>query len=186
MVRIVGGRYRGKQLSVPKGDGVRPTTDRVREALFNVLDHRFDRPYDGARVLDLFAGAGALGLEALSRGAAHVCFVERNREVAANLRKNLKTVREHVDIVERDAIQFLSGRCQTPFDFVFMDPPYDKELLAPCLEAVIAKGWLIPQGLVCVEQPSESGPVGISTYTELFARRYGRTTISLLSPRRTP
>lgn len=183
MIRIVGGRYRGRKLSVPREVEVRPTTDRVREALFNILDHRFDRPYHNQRVLDLYAGAGTLGLEALSRGAGYVSFVERNRGVAAHLRRTVKGFEGEATVHEGDVATFLAAPCKDPYDLVFMDPPYAAGMVEPTLHALQAKGWLTPQGLVCVEQPTDHAPFDLGSFDETFSRRYGRTSVMVLSMR---
>ena len=122
-MRVVAGRYGGRTLKAPRGRGVRPTADRVREALFSILG-----PVEGLDVLDLFAGSGALGIEALSRGAAHATFVERDRRAAAVIERNVETVgaEERSEVVVRDALAWLRARQgKEEFDLVLLDPPYD-------------------------------------------------------------
>jgi 16S rRNA (guanine966-N2)-methyltransferase len=154
-MRIVGGRHRGRRLLAPPGDTVRPTSDRAREALFNILSHgRFAAdgiPFVGAAVLDAFAGTGALGLEALSRGAAEVVFIELDRDVLAILRKNIGALGEtaHTRIVPGDATH--PPHAMVDCALAFLDPPYRSGLAAPALAALGAAGWLAPRSLAVVE-----------------------------------
>lgn len=142
MTRIIAGEFRGRRLQVPAGRDVRPTTDRMRERLFSMLMHPRYGELEGACVADLFAGTGALGLEALSRGATTVTFVEKSRGSLDCLQENIKALRA-------------SGRCKIvrtsatglpntdeAFDFVFIDPPYRKGLLRPALDSLVAQGWV--------------------------------------------
>lgn len=148
-VRIIGGRHRGRRLQFLPGQGLRPTPDRVRETLFNWL--RAD--VAGARCLDLFAGSGALGLEALSRGAAHLVAVERNRAAAQRLRDNAGLLREHdVEIVQADVRRFLQGAAMRPFDLVFVDPPFAARLLDTTCGLLEGNAWLASPALVYIEQ----------------------------------
>ena len=184
-MRIVAGAWRGRALTpVGRGDAgahLRPTTDRVREALFNVLEGgRFGAPVGGARVLDLFAGTGALGLEALSRGAAFCCFVEDGRVagrlVSANL-SLLRVGRDRARLERRDATRL--GGCEgEPFDLVFLDPPYGKGLGQKALASARAGGWIAPGALVVWEESAAmAAPEGFSV---LEARRYGDSWVTLL------
>jgi 16S rRNA (guanine966-N2)-methyltransferase len=149
-LRIIGGRWRGRRLQVPESEGLRPTPDRVRETLFNWL-----QPYiAGARCLDLFAGTGALCLEALSRGAARVVMVEQAPAVAEQLRRHVETLQaEHAEVVRADAVEFLQQAPQA-FDIVFLDPPFRSDLIARCAALVETRGWIKPGGLVYIEAPS--------------------------------
>ncbi len=149
-VRIVAGRWRGRRLSFPLGEGLRPTPDRVRETLFNWLAPLIP----GARCLDLFAGSGALGIEALSRGAAEVVFVERDLAVAAALRENLLRLGEAAPRVERaDALAWLErgARSTLPFDLVWLDPPFAEQWLNPVCAALESNGWLLPGARIYLE-----------------------------------
>ncbi len=181
-MRIVGGRFRGRALAAPgaAGGGVahlRPTADRVRESLFNLLAHG---PYDGApegmRVLDLFAGTGALGLEAMSRGAIRAVFVDDHGPSRALIRENVEALGllGETKIWRRDATKL--GPCRgEPFDLVFLDPPYSKGLADPALASAAAGGWLAPGALVIVEQ-AEAEP--LPERIELLDERvYGETRI---------
>jgi 16S rRNA (guanine966-N2)-methyltransferase len=145
--RIIGGQWRGRRLPVPPEPGVRPTPDRVRETLFNWLAPVIE----GARCLDLYAGSGALGLEALSRGAARVVFVDRTPAVLQHLRESLGVLgSDRGEIMRMDAMSYLGGAA-TPFDIVFLDPPYRQDLVAPALEKLVGRGWLAPGASVYIE-----------------------------------
>jgi len=180
-VRIIAGQFRGRALaSVGKGDRdahLRPTTDRVRESLFSVLTHL--EVIDGARVLDLFAGTGALGLEALSRGAAHVCFVDDGKTAGGLIRRNiaLTNSEDHTALIRRDATRL--GDCPgDPYDLVFLDPPYGKGLGLRALASVQSGGWLGPGTLmVCEESAPMPVPVG---FTLQGRRKYGDTHVTLM------
>ena len=151
-LRIVAGRLRGSRLVVPDKPGLRPTSDRVRETLFNWL-----APFiDGARCLDLYAGTGALGIEALSRGAASATFVESDRALAKLLAENLARLKvENARIVESDALSYLRGRAE-PFDIAFVDPPFGADLWNESARRLDEGGWLAPAALVYVESPADS------------------------------
>jgi 16S rRNA (guanine966-N2)-methyltransferase len=180
-VRIIAGQFRGRALaSVGKGDKgahLRPTTDRVRESLFSVLTHL--DVIGGARVLDLFAGTGALGLEALSRGAAHVSFVDDGRVANALIRRNIDLTNsaDQTALIKRDATRL--GACaDTPYDLVFLDPPYGKGLGLLALKAVQVGGWLAGDALVICE---ESAPLPVPAgFTLQDRRKYGDTHVTLL------
>lgn len=178
MPRIIAGRFRGARLVTPKGDTTRPTADRVRESLFNVLNHRVD--WTQTRVLDLFAGAGTLGCEALSRGAPAAGFVERDRQALHALRQNLVRFKGAAQLHATPVARFLA-QPGTPYDLVFMDPPYAAEAEPATLEALARRGWLAPEGLVCVEHPAErtvTPPTGLAV---VQVRRYGATAVTLLA-----
>ena len=151
-VRIIGGRYRGRKLTFPSVAGLRPTADRLRETLFNWLQAEVV----GARCLDLFAGSGALGFEALSRGAAYVEWVERASVVAQQLQQNLALLQvvDRGRVVRQDARRWLNQPPSVPFDLVFLDPPFRLDLLASVCERLEAGGWLSPRAWIYLEQPS--------------------------------
>lgn len=151
-LRIIGGTWRSRRLTFPEVEGLRPSTDRIRETLFNWL-----QPFiEGSRCLDLFAGSGALGLEALSRGASQVVFVDQHPQVIKGLRSNLDLLGSTTgEVIQADAIHFLRGDTQ-PFDIVFLDPPFRQGLLQPCLH-MLAEGWLAPGARVYIEIEVEEG-----------------------------
>jgi len=156
-LRIIGGEWRGRRIRFPGLAGLRPTPDRVRETLFNWLAP----VVGGSRCLDLFAGSGALGLEALSRGAASVSFVEREREAADCLRETATALApERVRVVHGDALAWLRGPAQ-PFDIVFLDPPFGSDLLPAAVGALEAGGWLAPHAFIYLEAPAADGPPGL-------------------------
>jgi len=181
-VRIIAGEFRGVALaSVGKGDAgahLRPTTDRVRESLFNVLVNH--DVIEGARVLDLFAGTGALGLEALSRGAAQVTFVDDGRAAQRLIGQNVAKLRvgDRTDLVRRDA-RHLPGRTGAPFNLVFMDPPYHKNMGALALAAAEKGGWLARNAFIIWEEAYPiDAPEG---FLQVDHRKYGDTHVTLLS-----
>jgi 16S rRNA (guanine966-N2)-methyltransferase len=190
MIRIVAGRHRGRKLAVPEdgpeGNVVRPTTDRAREGLFNTLAHgAFGRggqsAFAEARVLDAFAGCGALGLEALSRGAAHATFLEIERGACAAIEGNLTLLGENArgKVLRGDALrppQARAGAC----DLIFLDPPYRKGLAEPALTALAGAGWLAPDAVVAVEQESGETLTPPEGFERTDERRYGRAQFTLL------
>ncbi len=182
-MRIIGGTARGLKLAdVGDGDAqahLRPTSDRVREAIFNLLINSLDVPLDGARVLDLFAGTGALGLEALSRGASHVTFIDDGAASRALLRQNIEKMRAMgvTKVYRRDATSL--GENRGPgFDLLFLDPPYGKGLGALALASARAGGWLAPGAVVVWEEAMPQLPP--AGFTALDQRRYGETHVTFL------
>lgn len=151
-IRIIGGQFRGKKLPFPAIEGLRPTPDRVRETLFNWLMHDIR----GARCLDAFAGSGALGFEALSRGAAKVILLEEDKTAYVNLLKSASSFKsEHTDIplvLKTDAYQFLQ-ESEEQFDIIFLDPPFTKDLLRPCIASLANSTLLVAEGLLYLESP---------------------------------
>jgi 16S rRNA (guanine966-N2)-methyltransferase len=154
MMRIIGGKYRGKKLSAPSYEGTRPTSDRTRETLFNILLHN---PHFGPHVvvnkavLDVFAGTGALGLEAFSRGAKSVTFIEHHQEALPALYANVSTFHLPSACVIAQEAQTLLQNPQPPYDLIFMDPPYHHNLLTPTLIHLEEKGWIAPQACLLLE-----------------------------------
>src|SRR3954453_1442250 len=146
-MRIVGGRLRGRVLAAPRSQTIRPTAGRLREALFNILQHGYGDPVTGARVLDLFAGTGALGIEALSRGASFALFVDDGIEARALLRQNSESLGlgGTSRIFRRDATRLGPAHPLEPFSLVFLDPPYGKGLAEKALASAREGGWLKPQ-----------------------------------------
>ena len=170
-MRIVGGRFRGRALRTPSSDAIRPTSDRLRETLFDVLAHRYRDPVAGGRVIDLFAGTGALGLEALSRGAAHALFVEDGTEARALIRDNVEAlgVAGLCRIFRRDATR-LGDVQAAPFDLAFLDPPYGLGLGEAGLAALAAGRWLAP-GALCVLEEAAGAVVAVPAGFEAVERR---------------
>ena len=179
-MRIVGGEWRGRRLSsVGKGDTaahLRPTTDRTRESLFNILINRFGDPITGSRVLDVFAGTGALGLEALSRGATEALFIEQGRKAQAILRENITLLNAPAQILTKDARRPGPAPDQ-PFELVFLDPPYGKGLGEVAMEAL--KDWIAPEALVVWEE--STAPNAPPWLQEKDQRAYGDTLISFFT-----
>jgi 16S rRNA (guanine966-N2)-methyltransferase len=176
-MRIIGGRHRGRTLLSPEGDAIRPTSDRAREALFNILAHgdfaAAGPPFADAIVLDAFAGTGAFGLEALSRGAAAAIFLDKSRPAIAALRGNIETLGEDARsrIVIADATA--PPKAPAPASLAFLDPPYGKGLASHALAALAAAGWLAPDALAIVEVPAVEALSPPAGFTILDERRYG-------------
>lgn len=179
-MRITAGEHRGRRLQSPTGLRTRPTSDRLRQAIFNVVGPRVA----GARVLDLFAGTGALGLEALSRGAAEATFVERDRPALTSLRANLAVLglSARARIVAQDALVALAGLTQAGerFDCVFLDPPYGGDAARRCVET-LAPGAILSENALLVVQAFHKTelPERIGTLRRAWQRRYGETRLSL-------
>jgi len=181
-VRIVGGRLRGRALAAPKSQGIRPTADRLRESLFNILMHAYGDPIAGARVLDLFAGTGALGLEAISRGAAFALFVDDGAEARALLRQNVEALgfAAVTRIFRRDATKLGPAHPVEPFSLAFLDPPYGKGLAEKALASAREGGWLTDGALTVVEEAAEAGFKPPEGYEQLERRRYDETEFAFL------
>ena len=183
-MRVVGGRLRGRALAAPKGDAIRPTSDRLRESVINILAHAYGDPVTGARVLDLFAGTGALGIEAISRGAAFCLFVDDGAEARALIRQNVDALGLGMvtRVFRRDATRLGAAHPVEPFGLVFLDPPYRKGLAAPALAALRDGGWLAPDALVVVEEAADAEFAPPAGYEELERRTYDDTVVIFLRP----
>jgi 16S rRNA (guanine966-N2)-methyltransferase len=181
-MRIVGGRFRGRALQAPKSQAIRPTADRLRESLFNILAHAYDDPVTGARVLDLFAGTGALGLEALSREAAFALFVDDGAEARALLRANVDAlgVGGASKIFRRDATRLGPVHPVEPFSLVFLDPPYGQRLAERALASAREGGWLARGALVVVEEAADTSLAAPAGFHELERRGHGGTQLIFL------
>src|SRR5215813_15177819 len=153
-MRVVGGRLRGRNLASPTSREIRPTADRLRESVFNILMHAYDNPIEGARVLDLFAGTGALGIEASSRGAKFVLFVDNGAEARALLRNNVESLALGgvSKVYRRDATDPGPAHPMQPFTLAFLDPPYGKGLAEKSLASLRDGGWLTQDALLVVEE----------------------------------
>jgi 16S rRNA (guanine966-N2)-methyltransferase len=176
-MRVVGGRLRGRALKGPQSQGIRPTADRLRESLFNILVHAYDNPIEGGRVLDLFAGTGALGIEALSRGAAFSLFIDDGLEARALLRANIESLGlgGTSKVYRRDATQLGPAHPMEPFSLVFADPPYGKGLAEKALASAREGGWLVPGALIVVEEATASALKPPEGFEELERRVYDDT-----------
>jgi 16S rRNA (guanine966-N2)-methyltransferase len=175
-MRVVGGRLRGRQLASPQSRDIRPTQDRLREALFNILAHGYDDSLGGARVLDLFAGTGALGIEAISRGAQFTLFVDNGAEARALLRDNIEALGLGgvSKVYRRDATNLGLLHPLQPFTLALLDPPYGRGLAEKALASLHTGGWLAPAALVVVEEMATAFTAA-EGYDELDRRAYGDT-----------
>jgi 16S rRNA (guanine966-N2)-methyltransferase len=180
-MRIVGGRLRGRVLNAPASRAIRPTSERLRESIFDILAHRHGELLEGARVVDLFAGSGALGFEALSRGASFALFVDDGAEARALLRENVEALSLGgvTRIWRADATRLGSAPGGGPFALAFVDPPYGQGLAGPALASLIEGGWLDPNALCVVEEAAKAeivAPAGLALVDE---RVYGVTKIMI-------
>jgi 16S rRNA (guanine966-N2)-methyltransferase len=182
-MRIVAGKYRGKQLASPSDDSIRPTSDRARESIFNILGSRLGPVLDGKRVLDLFAGTGALGLEALSRGAAHVTFVDTGAEARGLIRDHIEAFGAAgiTKLLRRDATALGTPGTFGQFDLVFLDPPYSQGLGEKALVELAANGWLAPEATIVWEESSDAEITVPDGFTLEDTREYGAAAVRFLS-----
>jgi 16S rRNA (guanine966-N2)-methyltransferase len=182
-MRIIGGKFRGRSIVAPAGRDTRPTSDRTRESLFNILSSREDVDFDGARVIDLFAGSGALGFEAMSRGAQWCLFVETEAAARGAIRDNAEALELFgVTRIHRRSATDLGPKPSAvgaPFTLAFLDPPYGKDLAAPALDMLHKGGWLVPGALAIVEQGKDEPPVAAAAFTEADRRVYGAAQIGI-------
>jgi 16S rRNA (guanine966-N2)-methyltransferase len=182
-MRIVAGKFKSARIAAPKGLATRPTSDRVRQALFNVLEHgapQFD--FAGARVLDLFAGSGALGLEAMSRGARFCLFVEESSDARASIRRNVEalSLTGVTKIWRRDATKLGEAGTLAPFDLVFLDPPYGKGLGQRALQSAAAGRWIKDGAIAVLEDRADAEIELPAAFQQLDARIYGETKIVVM------
>lgn len=182
-MRIVGGDLRGRPLATPRTDAIRPTSDRAREAVFNVLAHRFPDHLVGKRVLDLFAGTGALGLEAMSRGASYGVFIEESSEGRGLIRTNVEAfgLSGRTKIFRRDATSLGQAGTMAPFGLIFADPPYRKGLGEKALVSAFNGGWLEPDALCLVEEAADVAFHCPSGFVVQEERNYGETIMRFIS-----
>ena len=182
-MRIVGGRLRGRLLEAPASRAIRPTSERQRESIFDILIHRHAGVVEGARVVDLFAGSGALGIEALSRGAKFALFVDNGPEARALLRGNVEAfaLGGVTRIWRADATLLGKAPAGPPFTLAFLDPPYDKGLAGPALAGLVEGGWLASGAVVVVEESAEA-EIGAPTALRIVDERvYGETKVVFLA-----
>jgi 16S rRNA (guanine966-N2)-methyltransferase len=180
-LRIIAGRHRGRRIDTPKGLATRPTSERAREALFNMLEHGTP-PLRGSRFLDLFAGSGAAGLEALSRGAAEALLIDQASAAIAVIRANVAALGEtgRATVLRADACRL--GVAPHEFDIAFLDPPYGSGLLGPALESLLARGWLAPAARIVVEVAAREPVVAPSGLEVVDERRHGAARFVFLRP----
>lgn len=178
-MRVIAGQFKGRALATPASQAVRPTSDRLRESMFNILAHGYDNVIEGARVLDLFAGTGALGIEALSRGAAHALFVDDSTEGRGLLRANIEKLGLGgiTKVFRRDATKMGPCHPHAPFSLVFCDPPYRKSLGELALASARAGGWMAPDALIVFEEAADAEVHLPEGFEELDHRVYGDTQI---------
>jgi len=173
-MRIIAGKHRGRKLEAPEGKSVRPTTDRMRERVFSMLQHHRYPALLGAKVADLYAGTGALGLEALSRGAAHATFVEKTQSTFSCLKRNMESLKEDDNV----SLMKISARAlpfaNEPYDIIFMDPPYHKDMVEPTLHCLLERGWLADGGLVIAELAIDDALTIPDALTIVDDRKQGR------------
>jgi 16S rRNA (guanine966-N2)-methyltransferase len=183
-MRVVGGRLKGRNLASPASRDIRPTADRLRESVFNILVHAYDDPIGGSRVLDLFAGTGALGIEAISRGAAFALFVDNGAEARALLRNNVEALALGgvTKVYRRDATNLGAAHPIEPFSLVFLDPPYGKKLAEKALTSLRDGGWLAPSALLVVEEAKAAEFATPEGFEELERRVYDDTEFVFLRP----
>ena len=182
-MRIVAGKFRSARIEGPKGVATRPTSDHVRQALFNVLEHGSPQvDFAGARVLDLFAGSGALGLESLSRGARFCLFAEESADARAAIRRNVEALHltGATKIWRRDATKLGEAGTMQPFDLVFLDPPYGKDLGTRALESAASGGWIKDGAIAVLEERADAVIELPKDFEEIDARVYGDTKIIVM------
>ena len=181
-MRIVGGIHRGRTIKGPTGQSIRPTSDRLRGSIFNILAHGYDDPLDDARVIDLFAGTGALGMEALSRGASFCLFVDDGTEARSLIRANVEALDWGgvTRIFRRDATRLGEMPPQKPFTLAFLDPPYSKGLGEMALASLAEGGWLAAGALVIFEEAAKAELAIPDSFELLDSREYGDTQLLIL------
>lgn len=178
MLKIISGRFRQKRLYLPDEKVTRPTTGRVREAIFNILLHQYHIHFDQTTVLDAFAGSGTMGLESLSRGAKHVYFVEQDANVRTILQKNIKLImgENQTTVLGTDVLKL--RKTSSAVDLIFLDPPYNSGLIEPVCLHLHKQGWIQKKTLLCIESASKNIPTSIPLFNQLEQRVYGQSGIS--------
>jgi 16S rRNA (guanine966-N2)-methyltransferase len=185
-MRIISGKHKGRKIELPReaGDVIRPTSDFAREAIFNILAHGKHglngHTFEDKRVLDVFCGTGAFGLEALSRGAAHVTFIDQAREAIATAKYNVGKIseQERTDFIQANATQL--NKAKKPYDLIFLDPPYYSKLLEPALKSLQAGGWIAQDGVIVIEHDEKEAISIPPGFTSVDSRRYGRAIVEVL------
>ncbi len=181
-MRIIAGRFKGKKLATLKTDEIRPTSDRLRESIFNILASKFNNDFSHLRVLDLFAGTGALGIEAISRGAQSVVFVDDGVEARSLLRQNIENfaIAGEAKLLKRSAINLGKNEKFAPFNLIFLDPPYGKGLSEKALLCASENGWLEKTATIILEEKAGIDLELSSDFTVLEKRKYGGSEIYIL------
>jgi len=184
-MRIVGGRLKGRTLATPASRAIRPTSERLRESIFDILEHRFPGHIEGARVADLFAGTGALAIEALSRGARFALLIDNGAQARALLRANVEALALGgvTRIWRADATRLGAAPAGGPFALAFLDPPYGQGLAAPALASLVAGGWLEPDALLVVEEAAHADIAAPAGLVRIDERVYGDTKIAIFQAR---
>jgi 16S rRNA (guanine966-N2)-methyltransferase len=187
-MRVVAGRLKGRVIHAPASRAIRPTSERLRESIFDILAHRHGGALEGARVVDLFAGSGALGIEALSRGAEFALFIDNGAEARAQLRAKVEAfaLGGVTRIWRADATRLGKAPAGPPFALAFLDPPYDKGLAAPALAALCAGNWLADGAIVVVEEAAKAEIAAPQGLTLVDERVYGETRIAFFAASRPP
>jgi 16S rRNA (guanine966-N2)-methyltransferase len=181
-MRIIGGRLKGRVLAAPASLSIRPTSERLRESIFDILEHRYPGRLEGRRAVDLFAGAGALGIEALSRGARFVLFVDNGAQARALLRANVEALGLGgvTRIWRTDATKLGRAPAGGPFALAFLDPPYGQDLAGAALVSLVRGGWLEPDALCVVEEAAQAAVAAPRGLTLIDERIYGDTRMAIL------
>ena len=184
-MRIVGGRLRGRRLAAPSGNATRPTSDRLRETLFDILAHRFGVPVETTRVLDLFAGTGALGLEALSRGAAYALFIENGAAARGTIRRNVDEmgVAGVTRVFRRDATRLGAAGTLQPFDLVFADPPYGRGAGERALLSAMEGGWVADGAIAVLEEAAGADAQPVEGFETADVRSIGGSQLRIFNAR---
>lgn len=182
-MKIIGGKYKSKQLVTPEGAQTRPTLNRIKENIFNILGHRFDVAFEGKKVLDLFAGSGALGIECYSRGADLVTFIDNEETAIKAIKKNTKSFdAQQIKIYQESVLKFLKKK-SAPYDLVFIDPPYDINIIEPSLIALHANNWIHENGLIIVEVTKGYAFQCPNQFEVLDTRTYAKTSLFFVKPK---
>jgi 16S rRNA (guanine966-N2)-methyltransferase len=178
-MRIVGGRFRGRTIAAPASAEIRPTADRLRETIFNILEHAYGDPVPGARVLDLFAGTGAMGLEALSRGASFCLFVDQGAEARSLMRGSIEALGcgGETRIFRRDATKLGEAKPLAPFSLVFCDPPYGRGFAPRALASALEGGFVTDNAVIVVEEAKSADFAVPAGFRETERRVYGDTVV---------